>query len=343
MILEKTLYSLKDLTIIPFNWSKIDSRDDCTITYQNNRLPLFTAPMSSIIDINNQDIFHNCGINTLLPRNIPLKQRMEQWKQGWSIAVSFDEFDTYVYGYEFNSQSVGYLCVDIANGHMTKLMYSVDRFRTKYPEVKLIVGNIANPDTYEIFAKLGVWGVRLGIGNGQACTTSVNSGIHFPMASLIEHCYNLKQNNNYSANIIADGGMDNYDDIIKALALGADYVMCGYLFAKVLEACGPIYDITDNPVIPQMVVLSNNKWYYRNYYGMSTKRGQKEMNCSKEKVEEGINVIADIKYTLKDWIKEFEHHLKTAMSYCNSTTLWEFIGKPTLAPITNVGRESYWK
>ena len=343
MILKETLYSLKDLTIIPSNWSRTDSRDDCKITYLDKMLPLFTAPMSSVIDVHNQEIFHKYGINTLLPRSIPLKQRMEQWKQGWGIAVSFDEFDTYVYGYEFNPLTVGYLCVDIANGHMTKLMYSIDKFRTKYPKVKLIVGNIANPDTYEIFAKLDVWGVRLGIGNGQACTTSVNSGIHFPMASLIEYCYNLKQNNNYSTNIIADGGMENYDDIVKALALGADYVMCGYLFAQTLEAAGPIYDVNDNPIIPNMITLDNGAWYYRNYYGMSTRRGQKEMNCFKERVEEGINVIVKVECTLENWIKEFEHYLKTAMSYCNSIALWEFIGKPTLAPITIVGRESYWK
>ena len=156
MILKETLYSLKDLTIIPFSWSRTDSRDDCKITYLDQMLPLFTAPMSSLIDVHNQEIFDEYGINTLLPRSIPLKQRMEQWKQGWGIAVSLDEFDTYVYEYEFNPSTVGYLCVDIANGHMTKLMYSVDKFRTKYPKVNLIVGNIANPDTYEIFAKLGV-------------------------------------------------------------------------------------------------------------------------------------------------------------------------------------------
>ena len=70
--------------------------------------------------------------------------------------------------------------------------------------------------------------------HNSGCLTSANTGVHFPMASLIHECYQYKKKGNYNTKIVADGGFRNYDDIIKAIMLGADYVMLGGILNKCL-------------------------------------------------------------------------------------------------------------
>ena len=73
------------------------------------------------------------------------------------------------------------------------------------------------------------------------CLTSENAGIGYPLASLMKECYEVSQSINNPAKIVADGGIKSYSDILKALALGADYVQIGSLFNKALESCGDTY------------------------------------------------------------------------------------------------------
>ena len=137
--------------------------------------------------------------------------------------------------------------------------------------------------------------------------------------------------------IIADGGFDNFDKIIKALALGADYVMLGEIFAKTLEACGEIF-IGDslNELTPinewkqkhpsllnasNLDLLNANYTLSRQYYGMSTKQAQKEFGSKNVKTSEGIQKNVKVEYTLESWISNFIHYLQTTMSYTNSKNL----------------------
>ena len=122
-----------------------------------------------------------------------------------------------------------------------------------YNKYNLIImtGNIANPRTYEYLCELNqinkykiIDYIRCSVGSGNACLTASNTSCHYPIASLINDIYQftkiyLKKD---CPKIIADGGIRNYSDVIKALALGADYVMIGSLFAQCLESAGEKYD-----------------------------------------------------------------------------------------------------
>jgi hypothetical protein len=227
--------------------------------------------------------------------------------------------------------------VDIANGHMRKLLDLSKLFIEKFPNKKLMIGNIANPYTYHEFARIGVHYCRLGIGGGSVCTSSSNAAIHYPMASLIYECNSIRQAKGHKSKIVADGGFKNFSDIIKGLALGADYVMLGGILNKCLDS-------DSHPYLWKKIKITNMdlaQWFYRNKFplykrhvGMSTKEIQKVWGNKKLKTSEGIVKWNKIDHTFDGWIENFNDYLKSAMSYLNCANLEELKEKASFIFIT---------
>ena len=351
------LLSFNDICLVPVVVSEIEHRSECN-PYINEDLglpmplrlgclPLFTAPMSSVINENNWQVFKENKINTIIPRSVDWETRLDLSDKTF-IAVSLSEFEEIVKYVDFSD--CRYICVDIANGHMKKLLDVCKKAKNVFGNrIQIMAGNIANPDTYYEYAKAGIDYVRVGIGTGSACTTSSNvGGIHYPMVSLLSKlkdnkqlvtskialsdcCYsNEKCEFNSIPKIIADGGFSNFDQIIKALAIGADYVMLGKIFAMSEEACGE--------VVPTM-----EEKYMRKYYGMSTKRAQTEISGEATKTAEGIETLVPIKYTLAGWCDNFISYLRSAMSYCNSRKLQEFRKNAHIEQISANSFNAYYK
>ena len=335
------LVSFNDICIIPSVLSDIEHRSECFPYLDNEMLPLFTAPMSSVIDENNWQVFKENKINTIIPRSVSWETRLDLSDKTF-IAVSLSEFERLIDFYH-PIQAI-YVCVDIANGHMKKLLDLCKQAKEKFGDkIQLMAGNIANPDTYYEYAKAGIDYVRCAIGSGSCCTTSSNvGGIHYPMVSLLQDIiYNKKYivahiaeygNIQYKSipKIVADGGFSNFDQIIKALAIGADYVMLGKIFAMSKEACGK-------------VIINHNGDRVRKYYGMSTKKAQTEISGEATKTAEGIETLVPIKYTLAGWCDNFISYLRSAMSYCNSRTLDQFRQNAKIKQISNNSFNSYFK
>ena len=231
-------FDFKDITLVPETISTISSRSEINIFTPEGSLPIIVSPMDTVVNKENYEIFLDENLEVCLPRG----ERPYYDNTFWSISLS--DFELMIHKHKTYGTMVHQkrILVDIANGHMSKL-YDLCKYFTENMKStnQLMIGNIANPNTYELFAELGVDYIRVGIGGGSGCLTSANTGVHYPMASLISECYNIKKKRGYTTNIVADGGFRNYDDIIKALALGADYVMlCGVL-NKTLESCSPVY------------------------------------------------------------------------------------------------------
>ena len=334
------LLSFNDICLVPSVISDIEHRNECSPYLDNGTLPLFTAPMSSVINENNWQIFKENKVNTIIPRSVNLETRLDLSDKTF-IAVSLSEFEELIDFY--HSTQISYVCVDIANGHMKKLLNLCKQAKEKFgDEIKIMAGNIANPYTYLEYARVGIDYVRCGIGTSPICTTSANSGIHYPMVSLLQDIkYNKKYiidhivkygNVQYKSvpKIIADGGFSNFDQIIKALAIGADYVMLGKIFAMSEEACGK-------------VIFNHNGERVRKYYGMSTKKAQTEISGEATKTAEGIETLVLIKYTLAGWCDNFISYLRSAMSYCNSRTLDEFRKNAYIEQISANSFNAYYK
>lgn len=213
----------------------------------------------------------------------------------------------------------------------------------KFVEIKTIDFNYSdNVDVYDI----EVEDVHQYIANNYVvhnCTTSVQTGMHYPMGSLliklkeekdfIKKAIELKANYKSVPKIVADGGFKNIKQCVTALALGADFVMLGEILAKSEEACG------------QTIEGSCDNIKDREYFGMSTEKAQILVNnASLFKVEdftpkhsEGQVKWVSVDYTLKEWEQDFEHALRSSMSYAGAKNLDEFIGRvnwETLSPIS---------
>jgi IMP dehydrogenase/GMP reductase len=326
-------FDFDDILIVPEIKTHITSRyKDITLP---KKLPLFTAPMDTVVDFHNKYEFTKNKINVVFPRTI--KYSTGKYFSDAFYSFGFEDLENYYNG-KISKDFEGFhenasILIDVANGHMQKIVdYCVEIKRLR-PDITIMVGNIANPESYRWYSQYKcVDYIRLGVGNGGGCLTTKQSGIGYPMASLIHETRQIKdemelQGYENLPKIVADGGMKDYADIIKALALGADYVMLGSILNKTLESCADsyLYGIKLNKKMAKF--FFDRKYPVKKYFrGMSTKEAQKAMGKTVFKTSEGVVRFRKVEYKLQSWVENFEHYLRNAMSYSNCKTLEEFIG-----------------
>lgn len=357
--------SFDSYCIKPSKVSSIKSRSECIPYYgafwsdeqggwclSGAYLPIFTAPMSCVVDDKNYLEFDKNSIIAIIPRTVPIEKRLKLLTELVWVAMGLDEFSNFVNSTEVLVNDT-YICVDVANGHMLQLIDLCTRAKSKFGDsLILMAGNIANPTTYYTYAEAGIDFIRCSIGSGGACRTNDITGIGVPNLhdfigelNLIKADVKANKNKYKSVpKIVMDGGMASIRDIIIALALGTDYVMCGKIFAQAEEAAGAIVpkiiptEKTLNHLYPSdkgAILCSTDSLVDtfvngRFYYGMSTERAQIEMGKSKIKHSEGSEQWIPIEYKLKDWVSQFDAAICSTMSYCNCKTLEDFIGNVTV-------------
>jgi len=327
-------FDFNDILIKPAKISNINSRKDIN-PFHDGFLPLITAPMDTVISKDNKYIYKGLKIITCTPRG-------EMNLTGFE-SYSLQEIEKQARKGNLNQK--GMYLIDIANGHMATLVEMTKALKAKYPEMTLMVGNVANPETYKVLSDAGADYVRVGIGNGGGCSTTVHTGVGYPMASLIRECYEISCSLDKPAKIVADGGMQNYSDIIKALALGADYVMVGSIFNKAIDSCGDNYLFKCIKIKQSFArwCYNNNLPVYKKFRGMSTKEVQKEWGKEELISSEGVIRFRKAEYNLRQWASNFEDYLRSAMSYSNTKTLDEFIGMADIIKITDNAYQRYKK
>jgi IMP dehydrogenase/GMP reductase len=335
-------FDFEDITVVPAHLSDIDSRKEINTEY----LPLFVAPMDTVVDTNNVELFINQGYQVCMPR-----------KEGVPSHINNEVFHSFGLDEIINMMDSGVdlpkrVLIDVANGHMLKLYNAAKRIKTEFPNVILMVGNIANPETYRLYSDIGVDFIRVGIGGGSRCTTSANAAIHYPMASLIRECYEIACTMENPTKIVADGGFKKFDDIIKALALGADYVMIGGVLSKTVESCGQKFIEGYDNAVPTKLPIEQSKvqgyldsgyTVYTDYRGMSTKEVQEKWGRKELKTAEGISKPNKVEYTLAGWTQNMVDYLKSNMSYCGKRTLEEYKGEVQYVFITENAKNRFKK
>ena len=146
------------------------------------------------------------------------------------VTVGLNEFPEYV---------TIFLCLDVANGYIQKVVERVSELRKKYPDKVIIAGNVVTPEMTQALILACADIVKIGIGSGAACSTRLKTAIGCPQLSAVIECADSAHG--LGGHIISDGGCVTPGDVMKAFAAGADFVMLGGMLAGCEENGSEFY------------------------------------------------------------------------------------------------------
>ena len=215
------------------------------------------------------------------------------------------------------AESVDAVVLDSAHGHSKNIVNALRTIKTKYPDLDVVVGNIATAEAAKYLVENGADGVKVGIGPGSICTTRIIAGVGVPQLTAIFEVAEVLRGTGVP--MIADGGLRYSGDVVKALAAGGNCVMCGSMFAGTDEAPG------------ETIIYNGRK--FKTYRGMGSIDAMKagsadryfqsgENNISKL-VPEGIVGRVPYKGTVSETIYQLLGGLRSGMGYVGAHNLAE--------------------
>lgn len=220
------------------------------------------------------------------------------------------------------------LVVDIAHGHAQSVI-EMTRFLKKKFSVEVVAGNVATPDGVRDLARAGADGVKVGIGPGAVCTTRVVAGSGYPQFSAVVDCSLMAKKQKVT--IIADGGIKQPGDVVKAIGGGAGTVMVGTLFAGTEESPGTVFVRNSKKfkVIRGMASLGAN---------MSRKiKDGKVLDELKEYVAEGVEAMVPYRGKIEEVLNQLVGGLRSGMSYSGVKNVTELAKKAKFVQVTSAG------
>ena len=224
------------------------------------------------------------------------------------------------------------IVIDTAHGHSQGVIGKLRDVKTAFPNLDVVVGNIATGEAAEFLVENGADAVKVGIGPGSICTTRVVAGVGVPQLSAIYDVYSALKDTNVP--LIADGGLRYSGDVVKALAAGGSCVMIGSLVAGTEESPG------------DTIIFNGRK--FKSYRGMGSleameqKNGsrdryfQGDINDNKKLVPEGIAGRVPYKGTVQEVVYQLVGGLRSGMGYCGAASI-EKLHNARFTRITNAG------
>jgi len=311
-----------DILLVPQR-SDIESRHSVdltmTIGYDQTAIklntPVIAAPMDTVCGPEMCIAMHNYGGLGILHRYMTKQEQLNIARDlvekniRFGVAVSSND-DFIKHAQAMYDLGVRIILVDTANGHGNYAIRAVRELRGIAEDLHIMAGNVATADGFVMLAESGADSVRVGIGGGSACTTRIVSGHGVPTLTSIMDCDSWREYSNYhTCSIIADGGIRNSGDMVKAFAAGADCVMVGSMLAGTDESPGNVF------------VDANGK-RVKTFRGMASADAQKDANGIVS-VAEGISTTMPYKGSVKNIIDQIRGGLGSGCSYSGSSTLFQ--------------------
>jgi len=221
---------------------------------------------------------------------------------------------------------VDVIVIDIAHGHSVHLIKVLKDLKNKFPNTEVIAGNVATPEATEELIQNGAAAIKVGIGPGALCITRIVAGAGVPQLTAISECSAVAKK--YGIPIIADGGIRNSGDMVKALAVGASTVMIGTLFAGCDES-------------PALTFFKNNR-KYKLTRGMASlmanhdrqKNDIKVKKDLKEYAAEGVEAVVPYRGNVAEFINQLLGGVRSGLSYCGAKNINETWEKAEFIQIT---------
>jgi len=309
-----------DISLIPTEVSRIKSRTEtstaCKFLDMDLALPVTSSPMDTVTGTEMAAALSSLGCLGILNRfdssleDILKGNGSSENIKGVSVGLTtpMEEIEKLAdHGY--------IICIDTANANNNEVLRKTEEVKKRFA-VKLIIGNIAHGGSLKQLEDAGADAVRVGIGSGSVCSTSIQTGIGIGQVSSLLNVLFARRSNNLNITIIADGGIKSAGDVAKAIALGADAVMLGRMLSGTKETPG------------EVIKYSSQLW--KKYRG-SASFGVKMRN----EFIEGEETMVAYKGTVKNVIDSISDGLKSSMSYMNCFTLDELRQTETFAVLSN--------
>jgi len=212
------------------------------------------------------------------------------------------------------------LCIDVAHGHHLLVKDALQKLRKQYGDsIYIIAGNVCTLEGINDLADWGANAVRCNIGGGSICSTRLVTGHGLPGLQTIFDCARTDRD----VKIIADGGIKTSGDIVKALAAGADFVMCGSLLAGTTQS-------------PGTVMASGNGYPVKEYRGMASQDAQLDWR-NKSSTPEGVATHVPYKGSVVPILEQLTGGIKSGFSYSGARTLTQLQQKVEWSRQTSAG------
>jgi IMP dehydrogenase len=210
-------------------------------------------------------------------------------------------------------------CVDVAHGHHINVKNALSKLRSKFgKKIHVMTGNVATLDAFNDLADWGSDSIRTGVGGGSMCTTRIRTGHGVPTLQSIIDC----SKSDRDVYIVADGGIRNSGDAVKALAAGADMVMLGSILAGHDES-------------PGTIILKDHQ-RFKKFRGMASREAQLEWR-GKVSVSEGESTFVPYKGSLSDTLTDLLEGIRSGLSYSGAKTIRELRAKSKFTGVTSNG------
>ena len=325
-----TALSYDDVLLVP-KYSDIRSRQEvslssCLDANREFRLPIISSPMDTITEASMAQAMEDLGGLGIIHRynsieeQTDLARRVSANYKAAAIGISGDYLDRA--NALVSEGGVDILCLDVAHGHHILMKEALQNLRTLYGDtIHLMAGNVATKEGFEDLARWGADSIRCNIGSGSICSTRIQTGHGLPGFQTILDC--LAADIPRDVKIIADGGLRNSGDIVKALAAGADFVMIGSLLAGTRETPGD--------------VMHNQQGKTKVYRGMASKEAQQDWR-GRHSSNEGITTFVPYRGEVTSIINDLENGMRSGLSYSGSRTILELQLKSEFVVQTSAGQ-----
>jgi IMP dehydrogenase len=329
---------------------RFESRFDLPISEVMTKDNLITVPVGTTLD-EAEEILHRHRVEKLLvvddhyylkglitvkdiqkKLKYPNSAKDEQGRlrAGAAIGATGDFLER---AQELVRRKVDVLAIDTAHAHSLRVIEAVKAVKKALPDVQLIVGNVGTFDAACELIRLGVDGIKVGIGPGSICTTRIVSGAGVPQLTAISECSRAAREADIP--LIADGGVKFSGDITKAIAAGADCVMIGSLLAGTDES-------------PGETILYQGRTF-KSYRGMgslgamaSGNTDRYSLDPTQKLVPEGIEGRVASKGPLADLVYQLVGGLKAGMGYCGCRSIEQMQDEARFVRVSPAGlRESH--
>lgn len=328
--------TFNDVLLAP-QYSDISSRSEVSLASHLTPkvtldFPVIAANMDTIVGVDMAIAMAKLGSVAFYPRFAPIDIQVAEVKQILdagcfvvpSVGIKSGELDR---AQSLVNLGIKVLLVDVAHAYQQTCLDFIKELKTKFPEVELIVGAAATYDTAKALYQAGADTVKVGVGSGSICTTRLVTGSGMPQITAILECACAAKE--FSRCLVADGGLKNSGDVVKALAAGADTVSSGNLFAGTAETMGDVVDV--------------NGQQFKAYNGstsLTEKQRQVAKNPSDKSADyvqnvEGIERLVPFRGPVAEIMVQLEKGIRSGLTYSGARNISELHQKAQFVQVTS--------